>query len=223
MITCYNWPSKWWSRSWSSSAPCLSIRSRSSAPCLSTRPWSSSAPCLSIRSRSSSAPCLSTRLWSSRAPRLSTRPRSFSALLCLRAHRGGGAPHMRGSGLRLRGAARMMLSTRRIISAASEALTSTCCLTRYDSVMPSAAMSPISPRSMSAGTNATRHNPTFPYNTAVFNLYMFLYYKVGRACWENGRRSPDKDSRCVPRGRQEKRKTAIEMGGLREEMSGMQE
>ena len=36
-----------------------------------------------------------------------------------------------------------------------------------------------------------------------------------RKAGENGGRSPDKESRCVPRGRQEeKRKTAMEMGGL---------
>ena len=41
--------------------------------------------------------------------------------------------------------------------------------------------------------------------------------KVGGTCGENGSRSPDKESRCIPRGRQEgKRKTATEMGGLRE-------
>ena len=41
--------------------------------------------------------------------------------------------------------------------------------------------------------------------------------KVGGTCGENGRRSPDKESRCIRRGRQEeRRKTATEMGGLRE-------
>ena len=40
---------------------------------------------------------------------------------------------------------------------------------------------------------------------------------MGRGCGENGRRSPDKASRCTLRGgSQEKRKTATEMGGLRD-------
>ena len=40
---------------------------------------------------------------------------------------------------------------------------------------------------------------------------------MGRAYGENGRRSPDKERRCIPRGRQEeKRETAVEVGGLRE-------
>ena len=40
------------------------------------------------------------------------------------------------------------------------------------------------------------------------------------ACRQNDRRSSDKESRCVPRGRREENesKTAIEMGGLREKI-----
>ena len=37
--------------------------------------------------------------------------------------------------------------------------------------------------------------------------------KVGGTCGENGRRSPDKESRWTPRGRQEEKR---KMGGLRE-------
>ena len=41
--------------------------------------------------------------------------------------------------------------------------------------------------------------------------------KVDGACGENGRRSSDKGSRCIRSGRQEeKRETAIEMGGVRD-------
>ena len=43
---------------------------------------------------------------------------------------------------------------------------------------------------------------------------------MDRACGENGIRSPEKESRCIPRGRQEEKG---KMGGLREETSGTQE
>lgn len=67
------------------------------------------------------------------------------------------------------GAALMMLSTLRIISAASEALSSTCRFTWKDSVMPSSAMLPTVPSDMSAGNTNPLINVTVRNKGLVWN------------------------------------------------------
>lgn len=66
----------------------------------------------------------------------------------------------------------MMLSTRRIISAASEALSSTWRFTMKDSVMPSSAMLPTAPSDMSAGGQGRGMFHSTCHKTLKTNVYV---------------------------------------------------